>query len=97
MQVPLSKPERRFSDKIAIAGSGPASVSCATYLSRIGYSDVTIFERASHPGGVPSWIPEYRIPWELYRAEIALAEEIGVKFEYGRTFGQGDLTLDSLK
>lgn len=97
MQVPLAAPERRYGDKVAICGAGPASLSCATFLSRLGYHDVTIFERAAHPGGVPSWIPEYRMPYDMLRAEIALAEEAGVKIEYGRSFGQGDLSLESLK
>lgn len=38
--------------KIALIGSGPASLSCATFLGRIGYSNITIFEKESYLGGL---------------------------------------------
>lgn len=38
--------------KIALIGGGPASLSCATFLARIGYTDVTIFEKESYLGGL---------------------------------------------
>ena len=38
--------------KIALIGAGPASLSCATFLARIGYTDVTIFEKESYLGGL---------------------------------------------
>lgn len=43
----------KFADtKIALIGCGPASLSCATFLSRMGYDDITIFEQKSYVGGL---------------------------------------------
>lgn len=41
-----------FKAKIALVGCGPASMSCATFLARLGYSDLTIFEKHSYYGGL---------------------------------------------
>ena len=41
-----------YKSKIALVGCGPASVSCATFLARMGYSDVTIFEKSEYVGGL---------------------------------------------
>jgi dihydropyrimidine dehydrogenase (NADP+) len=41
-----------YQSKIALVGCGPATISCATFLARFGYSDVTIFERGEVVGGL---------------------------------------------
>ena len=41
-----------YKSKIALIGCGPASISCATFLARLGYSDVTIFEKEEFIGGL---------------------------------------------
>ena len=41
-----------FSAKVALFGCGPASISCASFLARLGYSDLTIFEKADYIGGL---------------------------------------------
>ena len=41
-----------YSPKIALIGCGPASISCATFLARLGYSDLTIFEKSLSIGGL---------------------------------------------
>jgi len=41
-----------FKSKIALIGCGPASISCATFLARMGYSDLTIFEKNQSIGGL---------------------------------------------
>jgi len=41
-----------YSSKIALIGCGPASISCATFLARLGYSDLTIFEKSLSIGGL---------------------------------------------
>lgn len=46
-------PKPAFHDtKIALIGGGPASLSCATFLGRLGYSDITVFEKESYLGGL---------------------------------------------
>lgn len=41
-----------YKSRIALVGCGPASVSCATFLARMGYSDITIFEKTEWVGGL---------------------------------------------
>jgi len=41
-----------YRSRIAMTGCGPASISCATYLARLGYSDITIFEKQEYAGGL---------------------------------------------
>lgn len=41
-----------YQSKIALVGCGPASISCATFLARMGYSDITVFERSEYVGGL---------------------------------------------
>lgn len=49
---PLHKLPETYRAKIAMIGCGPASISCATFLARLGYSDITIFERNEYVGGL---------------------------------------------
>ncbi|KAH3758833.1 dihydropyrimidine dehydrogenase [Pelomyxa schiedti] len=86
-----------YQTKIALIGAGPASLSCATYLARMGYSDITIFEKAIRPGGQPNLtIPEFRIPSYVTDFEAKLVTELGVKMEFGQVLGTS-FTLESLK
>ena len=65
--------------KIAVVGSGPAGLTCAGDLAKLGY-DVTVFEALHTPGGVLVYgIPEFRLPKALVREEIATVEALGVK------------------
>ena len=41
-----------YHSRIAMVGCGPASISCATYLARLGYTDITIFEKRQYVGGL---------------------------------------------
>lgn len=66
--------------KVAVVGSGPAGLSAATFLKRLGY-DVDIFESESHAGGVLIYgIPAYRLPKEVVRQEVAYIQSLGVTF-----------------
>ncbi|XP_049806556.1 dihydropyrimidine dehydrogenase [NADP(+)] [Schistocerca nitens] len=89
----------KFADaKIALVGAGPASLSCATYLARMGYNDITIFEKQSYTGGLSSSeIPQYRLPYDAVMFEVELVKDLGVKFEYNRALSTSDLTLQKLK
>ena len=77
-------------------GSGPAGLSCAGTLARMGY-DVTIFEAFHVAGGVLQYgIPQFRLPKELVKAEIDGLKELGVKIETNMVIGKVD-TIDELK
>ncbi|MDR1223535.1 MAG: NADPH-dependent glutamate synthase [Tannerella sp.] len=66
--------------KIAIAGSGPAGLSCAGDLAKYGY-EVTVFEALHEIGGVLKYgIPEFRLPNEIVDVEIDVLRKMGVKF-----------------
>lgn len=65
--------------RVAIAGSGPAGLTAAYYLARLGYS-VTVFEALPLPGGMMRvGIPEYRLPRDVLDAEIREIESVGVE------------------
>ena len=81
--------------KAAVVGAGPAGLTCAGDLSRMGY-DVTVFEAFHEPGGVLVYgIPEFRLPKALVQKEINGLKEDGVKFEMNTVVGQ-TVTLDDL-
>lgn len=82
--------------KIAVIGSGPAGLTVAGDLARIGFN-VTIFEGQNEPGGVLMYgIPEYRLPKKVVRAEIEKIAALGVNFKCNTLMGEGDNTIDSL-
>ncbi len=87
--VSVPKKDSPKNKKVAIIGSGPAGLSCAFDLAKMGY-DVTIFEGFHVSGGVLTYgIPEFRLPKAIVQQEISLLEKIGVKivhdFLVGRT------------
>jgi NADH-quinone oxidoreductase subunit F len=82
--------------KIAIIGSGPAGLSCAYFLTRLGYMP-TIFEKEDSPGGMlVQAIPAYRLPREELGREISMIQKMGVKIETGKALGR-DFTLAALR
>ncbi|XP_015119974.1 dihydropyrimidine dehydrogenase [NADP(+)] [Diachasma alloeum] len=84
--------------KIALIGCGPASLTCATFLARLGYNNIRIFERESFPGGLSSSeIPQYRLPYDAVNFEIKLVKDLGVEIECGRSLSTDDLTVQKLK
>jgi len=82
--------------KVAVIGSGPAGLTCAGDLAKMGY-DVTIFEALHEPGGVLVYgIPEFRLPKEtVVKHEIDNLRKLGVKIETNVIVGR-TLTIDSL-
>ncbi|KAH9399748.1 hypothetical protein TYRP_017740 [Tyrophagus putrescentiae] len=85
-----------YSTKIGLVGCGPASISCATYLARLGYSDITILEKEDYIGGLSSAeIPQFRLPYEAVKFEIDLMLDLGVQIKTGQKLGY-DYTLSSL-
>ncbi len=74
--------------KVAVIGSGPSGLACAGDLARKGYA-VTIFEALHAAGGVLVYgIPEFRLPKDIVRREIAGLEKLGVKIETNMVIGK---------
>ena len=82
--------------KVAVIGSGPAGLTCAGDLAKLGY-DVTIFEALHKAGGVLSYgIPEFRLPKDkVVAAEIENVKSLGVKIETNVIIGKS-VTIDEL-
>ena len=83
-------PERPVQNgiKVAIIGSGPAGLTCAGDLARLGY-DVTVFEALHLAGGVLSYgIPEFRLPKAIVQKEIDTLKDLGVKIETDMVIGK---------
>jgi NADH-quinone oxidoreductase subunit F len=97
MQIPeVRENAENAKKKIAIIGGGPAGISCAFFLARLGYKPV-VFEKEARPGGMlVQAIPAYRLPRETLAREIRLIENLGVKIKTGKTLGK-DFTIRSLK
>ena len=90
------KAETTNGHKVAVIGSGPAGLTCAGDLAKLGY-DVTVFEALHELGGVLVYgIPEFRLPKKKVVAkEIDKVKELGVKFETNVVIGKST-TIDQL-
>jgi len=92
----LSWKREKRPEKIAVIGSGPAGLTCAYHLARMGYG-VTVFEALPVLGGMLRvGIPEYRLPKKVLEEEIDQILELGVKAEINTRLG-GNLSLGDLK
>ncbi|XP_042900300.2 dihydropyrimidine dehydrogenase [NADP(+)] [Parasteatoda tepidariorum] len=106
MKIPQIKDPNLFPDqkvpgsyrsKIAIIGCGPSGISCATFLGRLGYTDITVFEKEDYIGGLSSSeIPQYRLPQHVVKFEVEMMKDLGVNIQCNKAFGK-DLTLKSLQ
>ncbi len=86
-----------YQEKIAIIGSGPAGMTCAYYLSNMGYDHVTVFEREKAPGGMlMHGIPSFRLEKDVVNAEIDVMRQMGVEIRCGVEVGK-DITLEQLR
>ena len=91
---PIDKP---YKEKVAIIGAGPAGLSCAYYLARMGYTNVTVFDRNPQPGGMLIMgIPSYRLDRSALKGEIEVLEKMGVKFRMNTEVGK-DVTIEQLR
>ncbi len=87
---------KKYSEKIAIIGAGPAGLTAAYELAKLGYH-VTVFERMAEPGGMMRYcIPDFRLEKFVVANEIAYIKDIGVEIKTGVEFGK-DVTVESLK
>ncbi|MBQ7269385.1 MAG: FAD-dependent oxidoreductase, partial [Bacteroidales bacterium] len=91
-----SNVQKRWEEKIAIIGGGPAGMSCANYLATMGYLP-TVFEKNEEPGGMLRYgIPSYKLEKDVIAAEIDIMKEIGVEVKTGVEVGK-DVTIAQLR
>ncbi len=81
--------------KVAIVGSGPAGLTCAGDLIKLGYA-VTVYEAFHTEGGVLVYgIPEFRLPKSIVKSEVTKLQDMGVEFVRNVIIGK-TLTIDEL-
>ncbi len=93
-----SYPDKKESSgkKVAVIGAGPSGLSCAYFLTMIGY-EVTVFEALPEPGGMLTYaIPEYRLPKVIVKKEIEELKNYGVKIKTNTRIGT-DISVDQLR
>lgn len=89
-----AKPEQN-GHKVAIVGAGPAGLTCAGDLAKMGYA-VTIYEALHLAGGVLVYgIPEFRLPKAIVQKEVDTLKELGVKVETNMVVGRS-ISVDEL-
>lgn len=82
--------------KIAIIGAGPAGLTAAFYLIRLGH-EVVVFDENSQAGGVLRYgIPSYRLPKDVLDKELELFTRLGIEFHFGQRLG-GEIDLETLR
>lgn len=85
-----------YPQKMAIIGGGPAGLSCAYYLRKMGYP-VTVFEKEAKPGGMlVNGIPSFRLEKKVIDAEIDVLKAMGIEFKCNVEIGK-DLTIEQLR
>jgi NADH-quinone oxidoreductase subunit F len=81
--------------RVAVAGAGPAGLTCAFYLALLGH-EVSVFESKPEAGGMLRYaIPEYRLPKRVLAREVDLIRRLGVQFHFGIRVGS-EITLKEL-
>lgn len=95
--VEVPKVGKSLKKKVAVVGSGPAGLTVAGDLAKLGY-EVTIFEALHEPGGVLVYgIPEFRLPKKIVAAEIELLKKMGVAIEKDVVVGKTYLVDEIFK
>jgi NADPH-dependent glutamate synthase beta subunit-like oxidoreductase/Pyruvate/2-oxoacid:ferredoxin oxidoreductase delta subunit len=86
---------KRHTEQVAIIGAGPAGLTAAYELAKLGYP-VTVFERMSEPGGMMRYcIPDFRLEKFVVENEANYIRDLGVEIKTGVEFGK-DITIESL-
>ena len=82
--------------QIAVVGAGPAGITAAYYLVRLGH-EVTVYDALPEAGGVVRFgIPQYRLPKSVLQKELEFIKKLGVKFVFNTQLGK-DLSYSSLE
>lgn len=93
---PQAPPVRKYEEKVAVVGSGPAGLSAAYFLARRGYR-ATVFEAMPEAGGMLAYgIPPYRLPREVLRDEISYIRSMGVEIRLNSPIS-GNYDIEALK
>ncbi|MFO7894236.1 MAG: NAD(P)-binding protein [Longimicrobiales bacterium] len=91
-----SAPERTHDARVAIVGAGPAGLSAAYHLARLGYG-VTVYDEAEEAGGMlRQGIPSYRLPREILDRQIERYESMGIEIQTGVRL-EGDAAREELE
>ncbi len=88
------KKTRQEGEKVAIVGSGPAGLTCAYFLARMGYNP-TMFEKEDNLGGMLNYIPAYRLPKHFINLDLNFILSAGVEVIDSTEVGK-DLSLQDL-
>jgi glutamate synthase (NADPH/NADH) small chain len=92
----IGEPAPATGKKIAIIGAGPAGLTAAFDLVKLGHA-VTVYEALDKPGGMTRWgIPEYRLPYDIIDQEVDIIRSLGVEIRYNTHVGS-DISLDELR
>ena len=95
-RVKPSPMPKKHHERIAVIGAGPAGLTAAYELVKLGYP-VTVFERMSEPGGMMRYcIPDFRLEKFVVANEVEYIKDLGVEIKTGVEFGK-DITVDSLR
>ncbi|MDY0169793.1 MAG: NADH-ubiquinone oxidoreductase-F iron-sulfur binding region domain-containing protein [Thermoguttaceae bacterium] len=96
-QVPAAREnEQNAKRSVVVVGAGPAGLSCAYFLARLGYQP-KVYEAEPRPGGMlVQAIPAYRLPREIVAREVRMIEQLGVEIHTEMRLGS-DFTLRSLR
>lgn len=95
-KIEATRIAKKHKDKIAVIGAGPAGLTAALELAKLGFP-VTVFDRMSEPGGMMRYcIPEFRLERFVVKDEIDYIRDSGVEIKMGVDFGK-DVTLESLR
>ena len=92
----MAAPEKESGKRTAIVGSGPAGLTAAYYLRKLGHK-VTVYDKMEEAGGLLRYaIPEYRLPKEVVRKVIKALEGMGIEFKTNTEVGK-DIAVSELK
>ena len=92
----LEQAARTKKEAVAVIGSGPAGLTAAYDLVKMGYG-VTVFEALSVPGGAMAvGIPEFRLPRDILKAEIEAIQQTGVEIRLNSPIGKDGLKMNDL-
>ena len=93
--VKIPRKAKPTGKKVAVVGSGPAGLTCAGDLAKMGHA-VTVFEALHAPAGVLMYgIPEFRLPKKIVVAEVNYIKKLGVEIKYDVVVGK-TITVDEL-
>ncbi|MBT3181724.1 MAG: NADPH-dependent glutamate synthase [Deltaproteobacteria bacterium] len=94
-EIAIPKIKAKTGHKVAVVGAGPAGLTVAGDLTKMGHS-VTVFEALHRLGGVLMYgIPEFRLPKEILESEATFLEKLGVEFKVNSVIGM-QYSLDEL-